>query len=231
MIARTKHFTRIALLFSLAGCGYGQFQTARTTPPGEVHVTAAQLYVYNENTSQRADESIPLFSFPQELDLRVGLSDQMDLGAKLFLLWGILADTKVNLMPNRNDFALAIHGGLGAALVDPFAEEETASVVHLPLGVIASYRFFRQLSPYLSLDYGFYWIFERELEYRDPKKVYAKRRGYGDGVGRITAGLEWELGKRLAFLLEYDLLVPLIDDPGDNFAFVTNHIVGIGVRF
>jgi hypothetical protein len=81
------------------------------------------------------------------------------------------------------------------------------------------------------LDYGFYWIFGRELEYRDPKKVYAERGGYGDGVARITAGLEWELSQRFGLLVEYDLLIPLIDDPGDNFAFVTNHMAGIGVRF
>ena len=100
-----------------------------------------------------------------------------------------------------------------------------------PIGLISSYRFLGQLSPYLGFDYGFYWIFGRELKYRDPKKIYAKRAGYGDGVGRLTAGIEWEASKGLALLFEYDLILPLIDDPGDNFAFITNHIIGLGMRF
>jgi hypothetical protein len=229
MSARTTQGALSVALILFAGCGYGQFQTARTTPSGQVRFTAAQLFVNNKNVEERGGVSVA--NFPQQFDFRVGLSEQVDLGAKLFLFSGVLADTKVNLIPNSSDFAFAAHAGLGAARVDMFAEEKPASVIHSPVGVITSYRFWGRLSPYLGLDYGFYWIFGRELESRDPKKVYAKRAGYGDGVGRITVGLEWEASKCLGLLVEYDLLIPLVDDPGDDFAFVINHIVGIGIRF
>jgi hypothetical protein len=229
MTARTIQIGMISLCICLLGCGHGQFQTARTTPPGQVDITVAQLYVHNENVQERG--GVSCFNFPQQVDVRVGLSEQVDLGAKLFFLTGALVDTKVNLIPTPNDFALALHGGVGAAAVDVLYEDDIAVVIHLPIGVITSYRFFGELSPYLGLDYGFYWIFGRKLEGRDPGKVYAEREGYGDGVARLTVGLEWEVSEGLALLGEYDILMPLVDDPGDNFAFVTNHIVGIGVRY
>jgi hypothetical protein len=232
MIERATLAAWIGLFLSAGGCGYGQFQTARTTPPGQVRFTVAQLYVQNKNVEERR---VWFYNFPQQVDFRVGLSEQVDLGAKLFLFGGLLADVKGNLIRNTSDFALAIHGGAGAAVVDKafieFRTEDPVTIVHAPIGVIASYRFLGQLSPYLGLDYGFYWIFGYDLDYRDPNQVYAKRAGYGDGVARITLGLEWELSRRLALLAEYDLLAPLVDDPGDNFAFVVNHIFGIGVRF
>jgi hypothetical protein len=232
MVAKAMAIKSIQLLVlaaavSLTGCGYGQFQTARTTPPGQVYVTAAQLYVTNKNSDQR----VWLYEVPQEVDVRVGLSEQVDIGAKLFFLSGLLVDTKVNLVADQSAFAFALHGGLGAARIYTGSESDSAGVIHLPIGAIASYRLFGQLSPYVGFDYGFYWIFGRQLEYRDPKKVYAKRAGYGDGLGRVSVGIEWEVSKPLAFVFEYDLLLPLIDDPGDNFAFITNHIVGFGIRF
>lgn len=229
MRAREKRVGLTALLFALIGCGYGQFQTARTTPPGEADITIAQQYVHNENVKERG--GVDFSNFPSQVDVRVGLGEQVDLGAKLFFVTGLLADVKVNLIANSNDFALSPHGGIGLAYVDPMLDESTALIVHLPLGLIVSYRFFDALSPYLGLDYGFYWIFDRELDYRDPDKDYAERAGYGDGVARLSAGVEWEVSKGFALLVEYDLLAPLVDDPGDNFAFVTNHIAGVGVRF
>jgi len=36
---------------------------------------------------------------------------------------------------------------------------------------------------------------------------------------------------RVAVLLEYDFSTPIVDDPGDNYDFVTNHLFAAGVRF
>jgi len=229
MIDYIRRLSLLLLIF-IAGCGYGQFQTARTIPAGEVNFTVAQLYVGNENIEKR--EGVAMANFPQQVDMRIGLSDQLDLGVKFFFFFGLLADVKINFMPRDQDFALALHGGMGGAWVDPLLETSRPWVLHVPAGVIASYRFLNQLSPYLGLDYGFYWILGRKVYYHlDPGERFADRKGHGDGVMRFTLGLEWMLSDGFGLLVEYDVMVPVIDDPGDNFAFTTNHIVGIGIRF
>jgi hypothetical protein len=88
---------------------------------------------------------------------------------------------------------------------------------------------------HVGLGYGFYWIFDRSLSFdpreENPGSRPAERVGYGDGVLRLTVGLEWMLNARLGFLVEYSYLAAVVDDPGDNFAFVDNHLAGLGLRF
>ena len=126
MRARESEIGLVALLSTLIGCGYGQFQTARTTPPGEVYITIAQQYIHNENVKERG--GVDFFNFPQQVDVRVGLGEQIDLGAKLFFLAGLLAEVKVNLIANTSEFALSPHGGIGVAYADPIHEDARALV-------------------------------------------------------------------------------------------------------
>ena len=47
----------------------------------------------------------------------------------------------------------------------------------------------------------------------------------------VTAGLELFSSRRVKLLLEYDLVEPVLDDPGDRFSLARSHIVSAGIRF
>lgn len=215
----------VCLVVACAGCGYGQFQTAKTTPVGKVRVSMSQSFQYNETFDERP---VHVYNFPPQIDVRVGVHERVDVGATVLMLGGLMADAKVNVMAPDHAFGLAFKVGLGAAAD---IGQPGAWLLHLPVSVIASVRIGDRVSPYLGFGYGFWWIFGRTLLETDPSATYAKRAGYGDGVLRLTVGLEIAAVGRLAFLVEYSFLPAVVDDPGDSFAFVDNHLVGIGVAF
>ena len=226
----------VATVYLSCGCGYGQFQTARTTPKGKARVMMAQGVQFNENTKEQTYRGFSVFNLPPQMDLRVGVSDRVDVGAKLLMISGLLLDTKVNLMPPSHNFALALTGGVGVAIDTGSigdGYDGTAWLLNLPIGLIASYRIGGWFSPYFGATYGFYWIFGRSLSYElyNSDSDYAAREGYGDGLLRLTAGAELATRKHVAFLVEYSFFWALVDDPGDNFAFVNNHLFGIGIAF
>ncbi|MBW2262503.1 MAG: hypothetical protein JRG91_11065 [Deltaproteobacteria bacterium] len=222
----TRNLAALPLALVLMGMGYGQFQDGHTTALRKVSVGAGGGFLGNhENISQ---QGLTAFNFPFHADLRVGAHERVDVGATLFLYAGLVADAKVNLMPPDSDFALALRAGIGAAAD---IGEPGAWILHAPLSVIASYRFLGCLSPYVGLGYGFYWIFGRPISNPDPTATYADRKGHGDGVLRITAGLEWVIAGRVAILIEYSFLPAVVDDPGDNYSFGDNHMVGLAARF
>lgn len=210
---------RVAVIALLAaGCATGQYQTAHTLPKGDLRVTISDAYLTNE--SGRAIPVLP------QLAVRYGFTQRLDAGASLFLSTGALLDGKYNLRSPTADLALAIRAGAG------WATEflSNGSVFHLPVSVLASYRF-GALEPYAAVGYGAYWVFGRRPPNFDPDTRYAARTGTGDGNLLVSAGLEWKLGRVVSLLFDYTLLQPLLDDPGDSFSFVRNHQVGIGLGF
>ena len=217
----------VSMLFFYTGCGLGLLQTAKTTPKGMLRVSGGGGYLYNDNVE---DGDPTLGNIPVQIALRYGVTDSLDVGARLFCLAGALADVKYNLMPSKSPLALSVWGGIGAAAnVNVGAKSEGWSL-HLPLGVIASYELMGWLTPYAGLSYGFWWIFGRGGEL-DPNVRYASREGYGDGLLTITAGFEFRLGRRFALLLEYNLFEPVVDDPGDFYSFIRSHLVQVGFRY
>jgi hypothetical protein len=207
------------------GCGLGLYQTARTTPRGKVDVAVAGAFQYNDLVPRRG---VTPFNFPTQVNVRVGVHDRVDLGATVLMAGGLLVDAKVNVAPPGRALALSVLAGVGAA-----ADwgEEGASTLHLPVTLIASWTFLDVLTPYVGLGYGFWWFFGRPVSEPDPSATYAQRAGHGDGVLRLTAGLEWLVGGGFGILVEYSYLPVVVDDPGDNFAFRDNHLVGFGLRF
>jgi len=64
----------VATIYLSFGCGYGQFQTARTTPKGKARVVMAQGVQFNKNTKE---QNYTVFNLPPQIDLHVGVSDQV----------------------------------------------------------------------------------------------------------------------------------------------------------
>jgi opacity protein-like surface antigen len=219
---------RLLLLSVLiGGCGVGALQTAKTTAQGSVDFTFAGGYVYNEMVDERGNAPT---NFPQHIGVRYGVTEQMDVGGGLFLLAGAVADVKYNLVHNRSPLAVSVQGGLGAAAnIDPH-DSVDGWLLHVPVTVRASYRLWDRLTPYAGLGYGFCWIFDRSAD-TQPGERYADRAGHGDGLLMVTAGLELALTRRFAVLVEYDLWTPVVDDPGDFYAFSDNHMAFVGFRF
>jgi hypothetical protein len=216
----------LPLALVLMGAGYGQFQSGHTTAVKKVRVTLGGGFEGNPENIHA--QGITPYNFPLHADLRVGVHERVDVGATLLLYAGLIADVKVNVLPPGGDFALAVRAGLGAAAD---MGERGAWLLHLPVTVIASYRFLDCLSPYVGFGYGFYWIFGRPVTDPDPSADYAARAGHGDGVLRLTVGLEWVIGKRVGLSLEYSFLPAVVDDPGDNYSFGDNHMVGVAASF
>ncbi len=234
----------LALQGLLSSCGYGQYQTARTVLKGDVRFTIAQNVLHNKNQQQLSETNFwgPVshvvgnwaIRAPQEIRVRIGAGERTDVGVALFLAGGLLVDAKVNLMPTDHDLAIAVQGGVGGALdTASWRDGDKATVWHIPLGVLASYRLWSCFSPYLGAAYHTYWFVGRPLpdEIYDPQADYVDRKYHGDGVLRLTIGFEHHLNSRFAWLAEYTLLYPVLDDPGDNYAFVTNHLWGLGLAF
>jgi len=86
------------------------------------------------------------------------------------------------------------------------------------------------VTPYAGVSFGLYWIFGYgEVDESTPN--LASREGHGDGVLALTVGLEFFSCKPVRMLLEYTYFKPVLDDPGDRYAFADNHIFQVGTRF
>lgn len=202
----------------LTGCGLTSLQTARTVPRGQTQTTVAVSYLRNDQ---------PQFFVPYvplDLMVRHGATDQIDFGARAFLGLGILGDVKWNLLPRDRRTALAVSVGAGGAAY-PGSYKGT-EIVHVPVGVTASHAVTSWFTPYASIGYGAYWIFN--YADRDPTMTYAARTGTGDGLLMAHLGIELSGVSGRALLLEYTYARPVVDDPGDQFSFTTNHFFSIG---
>ena len=60
---------------------------------------------------------------------------------------------------------------------------------------------------------------------------YMVDQSHGDGVLTVTAGLELFSRSPTRLLVEYSYFRPVLDDPGDGFAFADNHVFQVGLRF
>lgn len=220
--ARTALILVAVALFS--GCGVGMLQTARTTPEGELDFFLAAGYMHNEMIEVRG---FGLSNLPVNFGARYGVSDHLDIGATVFMGAGLLPDVKYNFLPPDCPLALSLQAGFGAAH-DVFAG---ASVLHLPFRALVSYETAGgAITPYAGVSFGLYWIFDYgEVDESTPN--LAPREGHGDGVLTVTAGLEFFSQSPTRLLLEYTYFRPVLNDPGDRFAFADNHIFQAGLRF
>ena len=212
------------LAVATAGCSMGQFQTARTLPVGTFRNSTAIYVAANELIEERSFH--PLTNIQSHVELRAGVHERVDVGVQWFAFSGAKADVKVNVMPPDHDFALAFQAGFGGAA----SVNDESYFLHLPVNLLASYRLPFEISPYVGLGYGFYWIMGREPGYQLPANVMP-RDGWGDGLLRTTVGCEFAITELVALLVEYDYLHQVVDDRGDFYAFVDTHLAGLAVQF
>lgn len=217
---------RAALALSAAavtGCGVGLLHAARTTPPGQLDVTLGGGYLRNAMVEERGHA---VGNFPSQVGLRYGLDEQLDLGLSLFAGAGGQLDAKYNLLAPAGTVAASVLAGLGAA----YDVGSGALLLHVPLRLLASVDLFDdELTPYGGAGYGFFWVFG----YGEPTPGvrYAARAGHGDGLLMLTGGVQLWSRAPVSLLVEYSLLEPIVDDPGDFYAFSRNHLLVGGVRF
>ena len=138
---------------------------------------------------------------------------------RLFFGAGALGDLKWNLLSPARRTALALSTGIGAALTGDVVvgsggeSSRAGALVHVPVTVSASHALRSWLTPYAAVGYGSYWIFGYGA--RDPAQSYAPRRGTGDGLLTLHAGVELARVSGRALLLEYTYARPVVNDPGD----------------
>jgi hypothetical protein len=202
------------------GCSFGAFQTAHTQAPATVSITPGVAQVFNRMDDQNGRGAVT--NLGAQLGGRVGLSQRVDVGLGSFLLSGVKADIKVNLLDRHRSLAIAPRLGAG------YRWERRVGM--LEGGAIASYRLADVFEPYLGLTFANHWIEPEPPPGPLPPNVVG-RRGSGDGLLQLNVGFELLLSDHVAWLGEYSHWFPLNDDPGDFYAFVPSNIVGVALRF
>ncbi len=231
-MATLRSASLLAVLAGLAaGCGYGHLQTARPTPKGAIDFTAGWGFVYNKTIQMRREaedggSGVSVSNLPIVLNSRLGITDRQDIGLRMFMLGGLMADTKVNFLNPKSRWAVSGSVGFGAAAD---VSKKGAYLINLPLSLHASYDFKFGLTPYVALGYSFFWIYGRDA---DPLAgvAYLDRAGHGDHLVTAALGIKQRIGRRAAIFIEYNLWQPVVDDPGDFFSFERSHFFFIGLR-
>ncbi len=217
----------LTLLVLINGCGHGLMQTAKTAPAGELEMNLSAGYIHNEMVENRGHA---LTNMPVQLGLRYGITDQVDVGASVFMGAGALLDGKYNFMPADHALALSLQAGLGLAYG---LLSDNTSIVELPMRALISYQLPNaRLTPYAGIGLTVFWVNNYEPENAPaPDQKQADRAGYGDGMLLASLGVELFSDSAVQMLLEYSYFRPVFDDPGDNFSFVDNHIFQVGMKF
>lgn len=210
----------------LTGCGYAVFQTAHTEPPGKSSVAIGAAATFNDY-DQEADRNA-LTNAVGDAAVRVGLTDQIDLGIGPYLASGAQVDVKANVFDRRMRLALAPRAGVGASF--PLYNDDRTALAFV--GAIGSYRLGEWLEPYLSLAVSDQWVRRAPPDVDlAPNESLAARQHTGNGLVRAHLGVQLSTSQRFGFLLEYGRWTPLWNDPGDNYQLAANHVVAAGVRF
>jgi hypothetical protein len=216
------------LVAPLVGCGYGLHQTAKTQAPGAVSLVQGFSYITNSTfAAQNLSGATGLLQLGMDVGpLRAGLSDHVDMGIGFLYGPGVLVDSKFNVLRRSGRLALAPRLGSG------FAVNGDRTTVMWMAGLIASYDVLPTLTPYLAGTFANHWIKSPQPDATfAPGEHLAPPTGAGDGLLELTAGVQWRTGPIFAISAEYGLWLPVQNDPGTFYSFVTSQIFSIGLRF
>jgi|GEM_PF-2418874 len=224
-LAPTANIFLVAAL-ALGGCTAAQLHTARTTPVGQHDVTLGIGYLHNELIGERGGRSAE--NTPVQIAYRTGVSERVDVGARMILGDGLLGDVRYGFLEPGSPLQVSL--GLGVGFGGWLGQEGAVSVT-APIVAMVSYDADDVVTPYLGVGWAFWWHLGRRPEYDDPDATYAAREGHGDGVLTALVGVALRASSKVSVLLEYDFSTQVVDDPGDFFSMVDTHVVAAGLTF
>jgi len=168
----------------------------------------------------------PNFPLPIHLEVRGGLSDRVDIGAKLLWGFGALADVKVNLLRPEGRAALAVSAGVGGATWD---NNDGFYVLHLPVTLTGSFEVQPWFTPYAAVGYRALWEWGRDDPLM-PGSQATSPRGAGEGVVAAYAGIELRRASGRAVLFEYGRFIPVIHDSSHAYWIAPTNLFSIAFR-
>jgi hypothetical protein len=219
-------------LLLVVGCGFGQLQTARTIPAGQTQATIGHTFVSSgfrngrESPNFDGGTTLPFVYVPPHLEVRRGLSDNVDIGGRLTFGFGFVGDVKVNLLPAHLPLAIAVAAGGGVSVG---LSDDGIYILQLPVTLSASYDIAGRFTPYVGLGYRGIWMWGNDDPTRDGYN-YTAPTGRGEGLLTPIAGIAIGRTGGIAVLLEYGRLVTMWNDPGHGYTFVPAHLISIGFR-
>ena len=205
---------------------YALMQTAHTQPARELRLKAGLANVHNAIDNQLGRSFFT--NTTQELGLRLGVADFMDLGLSPFMGTGASVDAKANLLDNRQRAAF------GPRLLTGYAFGSERGVFSVEVGVIGSYRVVDWLEPYAGLSFANHWFsgenrdLTAELAFN---QRFATRRGYGDGLIKSAFGVDLRIATHVHGLLEYGHWFVAQNDPGDGYGFLANDNLSVSIAW
>lgn len=218
----------------LAGGGcmtsHALLQTAHTQPAGQWRIKAGVAGVFNAIDGS-GGRSLATNVTP-EPNLRVGLSDSMDVGLAPWLGNGAGLDAKVNLLDPRSRAALAPRLMAGYALGSSATNAEGTYGVEA--GLIASYRLHDRFEPYAALSFANHWFMSKNIDSSkqlSPNQYFAPRRGYGDGLVKAAVGVDIRFASEWHYLVEYAHWFPAQNDVGDGYTLLSNDILALSLAY
>lgn len=128
------------------------------------------------------------------------------------------------------------HGraALAPRLAAGYAWGEDRSVWGLEAGVIGSYRVQTWFEPYAALRFANHWFSSRNTDpdkHLAPNQHFAARKGYGDGLFKVAAGVDFRFATGWHALAEYSHWFRAQNDPGDGYSLLANDVLAIALAY
>lgn len=184
----------LALL--LTGCpNPNNYTTPRTAPAGKVsHSVAVEAFGYNATTSGEEDISGTIPTFPT-YSLRVGLTDEMELGARVANLSSLGADFKWNFLRGES-FDAAIDPGFQWFSVSTTSgtEDASLSVFYLHLPVLLGFNFSEDVTLVASPGVAFSFA-SSEVNTTDERDAATTTDGV---MARLGVGFDFRISPKFA---------------------------------
>lgn len=183
-----------AVLFLLTGCvSMSTMQTARTTEKGDIAGGGGiGLAGYDNGAVDTAGNSMGSISVPFiELYGRYGITDHLDIGAKLTIIGTFLVDGKYQLLGDAQS-KTALSAGFGFGFLTMKSENYINKIRDIHIPIYASYHPAEWFALYIN---------PRYVMRMNNSTNYGKKDNYTSNWWGATGGIR--LGKKNALFAEY----------------------------
>lgn len=216
----------IAMAVTNSGCGYALFETGKTVPPHATSFATGMSAVSNEAQASFIGGKLPTIG--HELGpVRTGITDHLDVGARIFYVLGAEVDAKYNFFEQSARLALSPRLGGGFA-----ADGRGGHLFAGLVGLITSYDVSGHVTPYVGATWATHWVYGRQEPVTlQPGERLASRTGVGDGLLELVGGIHVRVNAHFGVMAEASYWAPMQDDPGDGFVFVPSLIGAMALRY